>query len=261
MTDSGVRDVDIVLTTRELARMIKQAGIDFRSLPDEKMDAPLGISTGAADIFAVTGGVMEAALRTAYEIVTGDAVPLRQPARRRPSQGLDGVKEASVTIDGHQCRTGRSSRAPTLKVAVAHGLGNAQKVIDRVKSGEAELPLRRGHDLPRRLHRRRRPAAPHLRRGARGRIRGDLRRRTRTASCASRHENPDVCKLYEEYLGAPLRRDLAPPAAHPLLRERPRLRRGVTVTRRAAGPSRKRPRATGAASGVTGDETLYLDDR
>ena len=65
MNDSGVQDVDIVLTTRELGALIKQAGIDFRSLPDEKMDAPLGISTGAADIFANTGGVMEAALRTA----------------------------------------------------------------------------------------------------------------------------------------------------------------------------------------------------
>ena len=65
MNDSGVQDVDIVLTTRELGAMITQAGIDFRSLPDEKMDAPLGISTGAADIFANTGGVMEAALRTA----------------------------------------------------------------------------------------------------------------------------------------------------------------------------------------------------
>ena len=83
MDASGVRDVDVVLTTRELGKMIRAAGIDFDSLPDEEMDAPLGLSTGAADIFANTGGVMEAALRTAYEIVTGRALPIGQPARRR----------------------------------------------------------------------------------------------------------------------------------------------------------------------------------
>ena len=71
MNASGVRDVDVVLTTRELARMIESAGIDFRTLPDDTMDSPLGMGTGAADIFANTGGVMEAALRTAYEIITG----------------------------------------------------------------------------------------------------------------------------------------------------------------------------------------------
>ena len=75
MTSSGVRDVDVVLTTRELGKMIHAAGIDFVNLPDEEMDAPLGLSTGAADIFATTGGVMEAALRTAYEIVTGRRCP------------------------------------------------------------------------------------------------------------------------------------------------------------------------------------------
>jgi iron-only hydrogenase group A len=77
MNASGVRDVDVVLTTRELGRMIKQAGVDFKSLPDGKMDAPIGLSSGAADIFANTGGVMEAALRTAYEIVTGKPLPFK----------------------------------------------------------------------------------------------------------------------------------------------------------------------------------------
>ena len=76
MNDSGARDVDAVLTTRELGKMIRAAGIDFHSLPDEEMDAPLGLSSGAADIFANTGGVMEAALRTAYEIVTGRPLPM-----------------------------------------------------------------------------------------------------------------------------------------------------------------------------------------
>ena len=84
MDASGVRDVDVVLTTRELGKMIRAAGIDFGKLPDEEMDAPLGLSSGAADIFANTGGVMEAALRTVYEIVTGRRVARRQSARRPP---------------------------------------------------------------------------------------------------------------------------------------------------------------------------------
>ena len=86
MDASGVRDVDVVLTTRELGKMIHAAGIDFRSLPDEEMDAPLGLSTGAADIFANTGGVMEAALRTAYEIVTGRPLPVRRTCTSTPDR-------------------------------------------------------------------------------------------------------------------------------------------------------------------------------
>ena len=99
MNASGVRDVDVVLTTRELGRMIKQAGIEFGALPDGEMDAPLGVSTGAADIFANTGGVMEAALRTAYEIITGQQLPFAG-LHIKPIAGLDGVKEASLTITG-----------------------------------------------------------------------------------------------------------------------------------------------------------------
>ncbi|MBN1911809.1 MAG: (2Fe-2S)-binding protein, partial [Pirellulales bacterium] len=98
MDDSGVRDVDVVLTTRELGRMIRAAGIDFRALPDEEMDAPLGLSSGAADIFANTGGVMEAALRTAYEIVTGRELPMEN-LHVTPIAGLDGLKEASLKIE------------------------------------------------------------------------------------------------------------------------------------------------------------------
>lgn len=79
MNDSGFKDVDYVLTTRELGRMIQQAGIDFKALPDSEMDIPMGLGSGAADIFANTGGVMEAAVRTAYEIVTGRELPLENP--------------------------------------------------------------------------------------------------------------------------------------------------------------------------------------
>ena len=137
MNASGVRDVDIVLTTRELGKMITQAGIDFRSLPDEKMDAPLGICTGAADIFANTGGVMEAALRTAYEIVTGRRCPSPN-LHVEPIAGLDGVKEASLKIEGAK-PDWTFLEGATLNVAVAHGLGNAQQVIDQVKAGEASI--------------------------------------------------------------------------------------------------------------------------
>jgi iron-only hydrogenase group A len=136
MTDSGCQDVDLVLTTRELARMIKQAGIDFVNLPDEKQDEPLGISTGAADIFANTGGVMEAALRTAYEIVTGEDFPFAN-LHVTPIEGLTGVKEASITIERTKPEW-EFLKGATLNVAVAHGLGNASKVIKRIRDGGAQ---------------------------------------------------------------------------------------------------------------------------
>ncbi|CEP67942.1 Iron hydrogenase [Moorella glycerini] len=122
MTDSGYRDVDYVLTTRELARMIKEAGIDFKSLPEEQYDDPLGESTGAAVIFGATGGVMEAALRTAYELITGKTLPSLDFYDVR---GLTGIKEATVDIEGTKVR-----------VAVAHSLGHARELLERVKAGE-----------------------------------------------------------------------------------------------------------------------------
>jgi len=136
MTDSGAKDVDYVLTTRELGKFIRQAGIDFVNLPDEEMDAPLGISTGAADIFANTGGVMEAALRTAYVIVTGKDIPFNK-LHITPVQGLDGVKEASLKIEGTK-KEWAFLEGVTVKVAVAHGLGNARKIIEAVLSGEKQ---------------------------------------------------------------------------------------------------------------------------
>ncbi|HHZ16426.1 MAG TPA: NADH-dependent [FeFe] hydrogenase, group A6 [Peptococcaceae bacterium] len=125
MKDSGFADVDAVLTTRELAKMIKMAGIDLQALPDEKHDEPMGISTGAGLIFGATGGVMEAALRTVYEVVTGKTLKKLDFVEVR---GLEGVKEASVEIPP----------LGTVKIAVAHGLGNARKVLDKVKAGEAD---------------------------------------------------------------------------------------------------------------------------
>jgi iron-only hydrogenase group A len=133
MTASGAQDVDIVLTTRELGRMIQEAGIEFDSLEDGKMDSLLGDSSGAADIFANTGGVMEAALRTAYEIVTGRPLPFEN-LHIKPIAGLEGVKEAVIKIEG-TVPDWSFLEGVTVKVAVAHGLSNARKIIERVKAG------------------------------------------------------------------------------------------------------------------------------
>jgi len=114
-------DVDYALTTRELARMIRRAGIDFEALPDEGFDDPLGSSTGAATIFAATGGVMEAALRTAYEIAVGKPLPSLELEAVR---GFDGIKEATIDVGG-----------TPLRVAVAHTLKNARVILDGIAAG------------------------------------------------------------------------------------------------------------------------------
>jgi iron-only hydrogenase group A len=133
MNASGQRDVDAVLTTRELGRMIKQAGIDFVNLPDGQMDRLLGTSTGAADIFANTGGVMEAALRSAYEIITGRELPFNG-LHVNQLGGLQGVKELSFTVTG-TLPEWSFLEGVTMELAVAHGLGNARKVMESIKSG------------------------------------------------------------------------------------------------------------------------------
>jgi NADP-reducing hydrogenase subunit HndD len=120
----GYPDVDVVLTTREFAGMVKQANIDFVKLDDEDFDNPLGESTGAAVIFGATGGVMEAALRTVYEVVTGK--PLEN-IDLEEVRGIEGVKEAAVMVGDLE-----------VKVAVAHGTGNARKLMEKVVSGEKE---------------------------------------------------------------------------------------------------------------------------
>jgi NADP-reducing hydrogenase subunit HndD len=201
MGHDGAKDVDMVLTTRELARMIKMAGIDFVNLPEQKMDKPLGISTGAADIFAVTGGVMEAALRTAYEIVTGTPFPFAN-LHVTPIAGLEGVKEASVTIE-QTVPEWAFLKGATLNVAVAHGLSNAQKVIDRVRSGAASYHFVEVMTCP----------GGCIGGGGQPRLTSDAVRQARIraiyAEDESRelrksHENPEVMALYQEYLGEPL---------------------------------------------------------
>ncbi len=121
---SGYADVDISLTVRELARMIERAGINFTSLPDEEFDSPLGMSTGAGVIFGATGGVMEAALRTAVETLTGEEL---KSLDFKEVRGVKGIKEATYNVAGMD-----------VKVAVASGLKNANELLSKVKSGEAE---------------------------------------------------------------------------------------------------------------------------
>lgn len=121
---AGVPDVDIALTTRELAKMIKQSQIQFKNLPDSDFDPALGVTTGAGAIFGATGGVMEAALRTAADVLTGQFL---QDIDYTEVRGTDGIKEATYHVAGMD-----------VKVAVASGLTNAATVLDRVKNGQAD---------------------------------------------------------------------------------------------------------------------------
>lgn len=123
MQDSGYRDVDIVLTTREIGRLFRMSGLDFSKLPPAEFDSWMGKYTGAAVIFGASGGVMEAALRTVYEVVTGETL---QDVNFTAVRGFEGIKEASVDLSGTE-----------VKVAVAHSLSNARKLMDQVRAGES----------------------------------------------------------------------------------------------------------------------------
>lgn len=194
MFSSGYQDVDAVLTTRELSRMLKEAGIDLTKLNDEEFDEPLGISTGAGAIFGATGGVMEAALRTVYEIVTKKELKELDFTQVR---GVEGVKEATVDIEGTK-----------VNVAVAHGLANARKILDRVKNKEAkyhfiEIMCCPGGCVGG-------GGQPILSADERWEI--DYREARanaiydvdRNMDLRKSHENPAVQTLYKEYLGEPL---------------------------------------------------------
>ena len=200
MNASGLRDVNYVLTTRELGRMIKEAGIDFDSLPEGKMDSPLGLSSGSADIFANTGGVMEAAIRTAYEIVTGKELPMKN-LHIEPIMGLKGVKTASLKIQGAAGEWAFLEGAE-LKVAVVHGLGNAREIIRAIKNGEVfhfiEVMTCPGGCI-----------------GGGGQPRfttdevrqkriGAIYKEDENKKLRKSHENPEIKQIYEEFFGKPL---------------------------------------------------------
>jgi len=199
--DSGFRDVDYVLTTRELGRMIQAGGLDFASLPEGTMDNPLGYSTGAADIFANTGGVMEAALRTAYEIVTGRELPVEN-LHVRPVAGLEGIKETELTITD-PVPDWSFLDGVTVRVAVAHGLANAASVLRLVRNGERTYHFVEVMTCP----------GGCIGGGGQPRFTTDNVRLARINAIyredegkpkRKSHENPQVLELYEKFLGTPL---------------------------------------------------------
>lgn len=200
MRSSGYKDVDFVLTTRELAVMIKQAGIDFRNLEEAKYDSVMGDSTGAAVIFGTTGGVMEAALRTAYEIVTGREVPFNN-LNITPVRGMDGVKEATVKIEGCTAEW-KFLEGAELKVAIGHGLVNADKIMKLTRSGKAPYHFVEimgcpggcigggGQPIPTSMAiRKKRMAAIYS--------------EDEHMVLRKSHENPEVIAVYKEFLGNP----------------------------------------------------------
>jgi NADH-quinone oxidoreductase subunit G/[NiFe] hydrogenase diaphorase moiety small subunit len=134
MNDSGYRDVDYVVTTRELATMIKESGIDLPNLPESEFDPPLEMGSGAGLIFGATGGVMEAAIRTAYELVTGQEVPFTK-LNVKPLRGMKGIRRAQIPIE-KAVKGWKFLEGKTLKVIVAHGTANAKKVMEMLDQGE-----------------------------------------------------------------------------------------------------------------------------
>ena len=191
---NGVPDVDIALTTRELARMIDRAGIDFRALADENFDQPLGSGTGAAVIFGATGGVMEAALRTAVYMITGEDAPSVDFTEVR---GVEGIKEATYEIDG----------VGPVKVAVASGLANARDLLKKVRSGEADYQFIEIMGCPGGcVNGGGQPQVPYgIRnfvdiRAERAKVLYNLDAKNLLRKS---YENPDIQELYKNYLGEP----------------------------------------------------------
>lgn len=189
-TAEGDPDVNYSISTRELASLIKRANIDFNRLEEEEFDLPLGESTGAGVIFGASGGVMEAALRTAYELYTGKKL---EKVDFTEVRGLESIKKATVHLNGTE-----------LHIGIAHGLGNARKLLNEIRAGHSEFhaieimacpggciggggqPLHHGNsDI------------------LKARTRA-LYEEDRNKPIRKSHENPDILKLYEEFLGKPL---------------------------------------------------------
>ncbi len=185
----GNRDVDYSISTRELAAFIRQANLDLNNLEDEEFDAPLGESTGAGVIFGTTGGVIEAACRTAYELYTGKKLDRIDFTELR---GLEGVRSATIDFDGLP-----------LNIGIAHGLGNARKLLDDVRSGKSQFHAIEVMACPGGCIGGGGQPAHHgnseiIKARAAAIYREDSRKPLRKS-----HENPFIIKLYEEYLGSP----------------------------------------------------------
>ena len=193
MQVNGIRDVDYVITTRELARMIKQANIEFDKLEDDTFDNPMGEATGAAAIFGVTGGVMEAALRTAYELITGEELKKLEFEEIR---GAKGIKKATVKIGDKEIR-----------VAVAHGLSNARKIMEEIKNGTADYSFVEVMACPGGCI----MGGGQPIKNSKTRMTVDIRAKRAEAmysidersTIRKSHENPILKEIYEEYIGNP----------------------------------------------------------
>ncbi len=201
MKDSGYKDVDFVLTTRELAVMIRQAGIEFEKLNDESFDSMMGIGSGAGVIFGASGGVMEAALRTAYEIVTGREVPFDN-LEIVPVRGLEGVKEATIKIEG-TVEAWSFLEGAELKCAITNGLENAHQLMEAIKRGD------------RFYHFIEVMACPGGCLGGGGQpfpVDNEIRQQRMNAiydedrhlPIRKSHENPEIIQIYKEFLEKPL---------------------------------------------------------
>lgn len=189
MCDSGYRDVDIVITTRELGRMIREAGIDFANLAEEDYDSPLGTGSGAGAIFGNTGGVMEAALRTVADVVSGEDLPKIEYDEVR---GMEETREATLQIAGQE-----------VKVAIVNTLGSARKMLERIKAGTADYHFIEvmacpggcigggGQPIP-------------VNREIREKRREALFSCDRMSELRKSHENPEIKALYDNWLGKPL---------------------------------------------------------
>ena len=186
----GNPDVDYALTTRELAQLINLANIDFKSLPDEEFDQPLGESTGAGVIFGTTGGVIEAAVRTAYEVQTGKSLDRLDFEELR---GMEGLRKATIDFDGLP-----------INIGIAHGLGNARKLLEEIKNGKSEFHAIEIMSCP----------GGCIGGGGQPYHHGNveiLKKRQKalyaedqSKTIRKSHENPYIKKLYEEFLGEPL---------------------------------------------------------
>lgn len=189
LTKDEHNNVDIVVTTRELGMMIREAGIEFENLPDSEYDKPLGETTGASVIFGTTGGVIEAAIRTAYEWMTGEEL---EKVEFEQLRGMDGFRKASVKVGDKE-----------LNIGIAHGLGNARELLEEIREGKSQYhaieimacpggciggggqPYHHGNDE---IVKNRQQA---------------IYREDRNKKIRKSHENSEILKLYEEYLGEP----------------------------------------------------------
>ncbi len=193
MEVNGLRDVDIVISTRELARMIKQAGIEFNELPDEKFDNPFEEASGAGVIFGATGGVMEAALRTVADILTGEDL---KDIEYSVVRGTEGIKEATVEVGGIKIRA-----------AIAHGLGNARKLLESIRDGKAEYDFIEimacpggcvtggGQPIV--------PAKVQMVTDVKKERAKALYSEDEKSAIRKSHKNPDIELLYKDFLGEP----------------------------------------------------------